>query len=142
MISPLRRRHRLMWMIIGVILPVLFLIAVFNVPEFPYDTVAKADTQHFEQAAFQEDLESFSIEIGKNNDGSIELSFDLKKAFNSPAVGVYISNNNDIKGAQFLFAIGDPKVYSTKLDNMSVPNNIIIYDQIHKKILSSINTTK
>ncbi|MCG8306549.1 MAG: hypothetical protein MI975_04100 [Cytophagales bacterium] len=142
MTSLLRKRHRQIWTVTGLIIPVLFLLAIFNVPDFPYNDLPLSQRPvEYESVTFRKNTDIYDLELGKMEDGSQGITVMLKKAFNSPAVGFYASDSGDMHGAKFLFAVEGPNVYTAQLTH-GTPGNIVVYDRVHKKMLESINITQ
>ncbi len=130
MISSQRKRHRFIWVMIGVLLPLLVVLAVLRTPSFPYSEKAEivAETSLPILKEIESDL--FKINLRGTSDGAEELELLLKVPLKSPSAVVFDDQQN------VLGQIGASGVYRFPIR----PANkaITIKDPIKNQIITEI----
>jgi len=130
MISSQRKRHRFIWVMIGVLLPLLVVLAVLRTPSFPYSEKAEivAETSLPILKEIESDL--FKINLRGTSDGAEELELLLKVPLKSPSAVVFDDQQN------VLGQIGASGVYSFPIRPANTA--ITIKDPIKNQIITEI----
>lgn len=118
MIAPLRKRHRIIWVLWGIFLPIAFIIITQKLQDAKFSPPKDADiTEVLEVTKFdQEKL-------------IIQLHTGIRSAYSTIKVG-----NKEGK-IQTLGVVGPAGIYEFKLDSGFIPGLIILYDELKNKEL-------
>ena len=140
MILRLRKRHLLLWLVIAVVLPALVMYALLQIPGKDYqgfNLLNEASTLPVLMAG-QSDL--FKSEIRPLQGDKYQLSIIVVEPITSPGVVVYFGGNTDNPQANYLLGrVSSRGVYYFELANVDDTRaNVILYDMIHSKVISSI----
>ena len=141
MIAAHRRRHLIIWLVIGMALPALTLAAYLLTPKFP--TLDFAD----QQIAFPELKRSvvsaqYVYKIKKNYEGGTILEIIQISRFNPASELVTISYSKKIGDQQtqrILGMMGGNSSYLFHLQDIKPPFSIMVKDTIKNEVLSRVD---
>lgn len=116
MIRPLRKYHFLIWRILAVVLPVVFILAILFRP----DSISKYDQVK----------NDFSFNVKKLTNSTAQLTVVLKNSLQVPSCLVYISSNSkDV----LLGKVDHQGSHSFEIPVDQENVTVKLYDAIHKK---------
>ena len=145
MIRPLRKRHRLIWMALLVIISILFIKSYKSPVNYPQ----KSGSYTVQPLDFVESVTAgndyYDATIGTLSSGVKVLQLDLKVPFRSPAPGVYVApenndnndSNDNIAGYRLLGRLNEVGRYEFKLDLPWDNYQLMVYDPIKKTRLET-----
>ena len=142
MIRPLRKRHRLIWMALLVIISILFIKSYKSPVNYPQ----KSGSYTVQPSDFVESVTAgndyYDAAVGTLSSGGKVLQLYLKVPFRSPAPGVYVApenndNNDNIAGYRFLGRLNEVGRYEFKLDLPWDNYQLMVYDPIKKTRLET-----
>lgn len=132
MIQSLRKQHRYIWFLWGLIIPLGFILVLFNIPNpQPGSLILKPEIV---PAAWTTVVESGKISIlkTKSDQGKADIKIELREPWRSPFVTIY---ENDIEGPNLgrIEGIGD---YYFKTQGN--PRQLVFYDEIKATVLLTV----
>jgi len=130
MISSQRKRHRWIWIIIGVVLPLLAVLAVLRTPSFPYSKTSEILTETSLPILKEIESDLFKINLRGASDNVEELELLLKVPLKSPSAVVFDDQQN------VLGQIGARGVYRFPIRPANTA--ITIKDPIKNQIITEI----
>ena len=94
MIPSLRNRHRLIWIGLSLLLPLLFVAAVLVIPQTAYqDLLPQATAEAYPTVLRSHDTEAFLFNLRENAQGQKQLEVVLKEILVTPTATVSLSGN-------------------------------------------------
>lgn len=138
MILRFRKRHRGMWLVIGSLLPVLYVIALMARPKGEASEgtqMSQLTTQVLKTIASEPELDAW---LSKDGQGNYYLEVELKKTSRSPLATFYIGlqETDKIEAYRLLGAVGAQGRQRYPLDSqlMAQPvQYLLVYDPIKKE---------
>jgi hypothetical protein len=122
MIKPLRRYHFVLWRLLAVVMPVLFVSAIWLRPDPgpDYRSVEK----------------DFSFRLHHLSDSTSRIDIDVKNSLRVPSCVVYASvTSQDL----LLGQIGQKGTYHFEIENKSHDNvQLRLYDPLHKREITTV----
>ncbi len=142
MIYKLRKRHFYFWCLLGIILPLGFLLGVMAIPDdYPLE-----EKLSWEAPAGQSTLLSENDQLKVNqvqNGNSHGLHIIVKEALMVPSVLVYLasSESSDIEEHTLLGFLDSKRDYYYKLSQplSGNGNRLILYDPLNKKVFKEMD---
>lgn len=144
----LRKRHRLMWMVIGIGLPLLCLTVIENIPIRPTANIARhscpanmtncgltGDIKHIH-------LEAFEASIAAQDSTStilVKVVQPLKSAYTLAYLGSPDQSKDDWRLLGSLEGMGDYEFQAN--ERMTGEVSITFYDVLNEEVLNSLNPT-
>lgn len=136
-----RRRHFILWLLIGLFLPVLSIVAYLLAPKFP------AMEFYGQHTAFPELKRSvvspeYVFNIKKNYEGGTTLEITQIARFNPASELVSISykkNFDDQPTQKILGMMGGDASYLFNLQEIQPPFSITVKDTIRQEVLSHVD---
>ncbi len=131
MIQPIRKRHRLIWLVLAVSLPVLFALALKQTPENPSDSnvISKQSDDFTIVRELKSETESLYLVRDRSGKPFLKIEFSVppKSAFpNVKANGKYLGTINS-ETTQYFPLSGEVEKYT-----------VVVYDEItQEEILSA-----
>lgn len=143
MIPSLRRRHRLIWILWAILLPLGFVLAIASIPRPVYHPTDTQQAEAYPEVIVKQESESISASL-REDQGLKQIELNLKKAYIAPSTYVYLSKESfeSPDQAQLLGALTSPGTYRFNLDSASSASeygSITLFDPIHNQILDSFN---
>ena len=138
MILPLQKRHRLIWSILAILLPIGCISAYWSICEIPInENTPKEVTSIGEKFNTRED-DWFKIIERKSelNDSTLyQLSIEVKKSINQSATVVYISETDNIEQETAIGQLNSKGIYYFKIpDPLQTNDNLLFYNPITKEV--------
>lgn len=145
MIYALRKRHRKMWLLLGILLPIGFIAAVLAVPEM----VVENDFDIKQPVLYSDIISSFEeedYEVHLRKDANLpgrQVEFVVKEAFKVPTVLVFFSHQETetIQNTGVLGKIGGPGSHRFNLGNIANQNPqiyLLLYDKFKEQVFKKI----
>ena len=131
MIVSLRKRHKAIWVLLSILLPLSFLLAYLKIPENVLEDVPQKQQS---MANYQDAISISFLQMESNYRCKIEVREPLTSAFTL----VYLSKNKEVEaGSSLLGSIDKMGTY-----NFSVPSEIytghpfiVLFDQLNQTII-------
>jgi hypothetical protein len=146
MIKPLRKRHRQVWALLAVLLPVGILLSWLFIPNpVPVKLVKPVSMELLPFIKYTTEKKEYKINIRANRENTVwQLEWKNKLALTVPSAVIYRvkDNNTDITKAHLIGRIearGD-HVFQLEHDSLKYHDlSLVIYDFIHEKIIDNVN---
>ena len=146
MIKPLRKRHRQVWLLLAVLLPVGIIVSWLIIPNPAAVTLLKQTTPALLPVIkYTMDKKEYAIHIRTNKENTEwQLEWKNKLALTVPSAVIYktTGNNTGIKNGQLIGRIearGD-YIFVLPQDTSGYDKlHLTIYDFIHQQTIDSIN---
>ncbi|MEO1049886.1 MAG: hypothetical protein AAFX87_04655 [Bacteroidota bacterium] len=146
MIIPLRKRHFLIWIVLGILLPIMAITAFINVQKIPPSEVTfNKQSPPLPDIKHEAQDEYVKINIRANASGEYQLETIILQPFVSASSLIYLSNSSnpaDFDQAAFVGSITAKGVYRFKIPASSINNrdmvNVIFYDKVKENIFENI----
>ena len=141
MIRPLRKRHRIIWLVLFVVVSVLF-IESYKSPGLYTEEI---DKSMIDSLSFIESVSAaganYDATVGTLQSGEKVLQLNLKVLFRSPVPGVYLApeNSNDVAEYRLLGEVNRIGNYQFKFDAGDRPYQLMVYDPVKKTKLETLN---
>lgn len=143
----LRRRHRRMWLLLAVVIPILFGWSILNIPKTAFQPEGTLADESFAKDGKVEEatIEGMTATLLKQADERY-LLIELQQPISSPAPALYQmpSANATISEAQFLGSLQDTRSHRFLLGTQDKQGSIIylkIYDTIQKETIRDFTLT-
>lgn len=137
MILPLQKRHRLVWSVLAILLPVGFISAYMAIQEIPVNSVEYEIFTNEKPFSERED-EFFKItedEIILEDSIINLLTIKIKKPINQAAAVIYISETDQVDNQKSIGQLNKVGTYMFTLeDPLQTNDNLLFYNPIHKKV--------
>ena len=145
MIKSLRKRHRQVWILLAILLPMGILLSWLVIPNpVPVKLLKPVSMELLPIIKYTTEKEEYRINIRTNRENTAwQLEWKNKLALTVPSAVIYQvkDNNNDITKAQLIGRIeakGD-YLFPLKLDSLKQQDfRFLLYDFIHAKIIDSL----
>ena len=138
MILPLQKRHRLVWSVLAILLPIGFISAYMAIQEVPVNMTEEEKLYSAEKPFGEREDEFFKItEEESTFEGSIIniLIIEIKKPINQAATVIYISETDQIDNQKAIGQLDKTGTYIFMLqDPLQTNDNILFYNPIHKEV--------
>ena len=141
MIRPLRKRHRLIWIVLSVIIPILFIKSYRSTSAFPKENAdISTDPLVFVESKTAKS-DHYSAMVGTLKSGEKVLQLELKALFRSPAPGVYLVPENKDNVADYRLLGEVNKIGSYQFEFKVADDNyqLTVYDPIKRINLETFN---
>lgn len=146
MIKPLRKRHRQVWILLAILLPVGILLSWLVIPNpVPVKLLKPVTIQLLPVIKYTTEKKEYRVNIRTNKENTEwQLEWKNKLALTVPSAVIYQVKDNepDITKAQLVGRIeakGD-YVFQLKQDLLKQQDfSFVIYDFIHEKIIDNVN---
>ena len=141
MIKPLRKRHRIIWLVLFVVVSVLFIESYKS----PGLYTEENDKSMIDSLSFIESVSAaganYDATVGTLQSGEKVLQLNLKVLFRSPVPGVYLvpENSNDVAEYRLLGEVNRIGNYQFKFDAGDRPYQLMVYDPVKKTKLETLN---
>ncbi len=147
MVPELRKRHKWMWLILTILLPMGFITAYSLIPQIP-ETVSqnlpaiKPTPLSKIQSIHQ--IPQFDVSLREgNNMGLKQVEVVVKTPSNRPSTHLYLSDKSskDIEEAQFLGILGSKGIYRFNLNPSLTYQNafvVLFYDKIAGEVFEEV----
>lgn len=137
MILPLQKRHRLIWTILAIVLPIGFVSAYFAIQETPTNETEE-EIQVFGAISSQLSDQYFNIIERKDErtDSTIyHLIVKVLKPIRQSSSVIYISETENIKDGRAIGLVNQQGKYVFDIqDPMQTNDKILFYNSINKEI--------
>lgn len=145
MIKSLRKRHRQVWILLAVLLPVGILFSWLVIPNpVPVKILKPVSMELLPVIKYTTEKREYKINIRTNNENTAwQLEWKNKLALRVPSAVIYRvkDSNSDITKAQLIGRIeakGD-YLFQLKPDSLRQQDfGFLLYDFIHEKIIDSL----
>ncbi len=141
MIAALRKRHYLIWAVIGILIPVLAVIAYLKAPTIPTDEFASRKTT-FPELLRSVVSENYVFNLKKNYAGGLMLEVMQISDINptSELVTIKYSKNYSKKKTDAVMGMmGGDKIYQFNMKDVQIPFSVTVTDTIKHQILADIS---
>lgn len=146
MIKPLRKRHRQVWILLAILLPVGILLSWLAIPNpVPVKLLKPVSMELLPVIKYTTEKKEYKINIRTNSENTAwQLEWRNKLALAVPSAVIYQvkGNNTEITKAQLIGRIearGD-YVFQLKRDFVKQQGlSFLVYDFIHEKIIDNVN---
>ncbi len=147
MITSLRKRHRFIWSLWAILLPLGFIAALMVIPDFPHQSlVDKSLPDAYETIVREIDGEDYKVNIRKDQAEHYQLELFLKEPVQSPAPTLYLSpdGSNQLEGSIFVANIGGTGLYRFPLEKSKLADaqGIFFHCNVAEHVVKTIPFSK
>jgi hypothetical protein len=137
----LRKRHRISWLLIAFILPMLILISWLSIPRLePVKAISIDLPEAFPISINKIERRAYTVQLRKNNSGELQLEWTNKVPLKVPTAVIY--RVTDRHNKQLIGRIETRRTYRFSIQPESSSNNTFrfeLYDFIHQQIIDTLN---
>lgn len=147
MVPELRKRHRWMWLILTILLPMGFITAYSLIPQIP-EPISKnlpaLKPSPLSKIQSIHQIPQFDVSLREdNNMGLKQIEVVVKTPSNRPSTHLYLSDKSSkgIERAQFLGVLGSKGIYRFNLNPAMTYQNalvVLFYDKIADEIFEEV----
>ncbi len=142
MTPALRKTHRLIWMILPLLFPLLFWATISQKPSPALETtLAKETPPALAKVWKSQNRIDFLFNLRQANSGEMQVEVILKKPLSNPSAGVVYTADVNTSRPQILGELGAQDLYRFPLPSTAISDSlshqIDIYDAIKKEKLAS-----
>ena len=140
MIIQLRRRHYYTWLILAVLLPILVLLAYFNIPENAESNFNRQGILPYEKVLKSKKTDDLEAKIRVNSKQNFQLELTILKPIEGAANQVFVANSSQKTSKVLIGSIESTGVYRFPLPDSlgKSPISLIIFDVIKQKEILKI----
>ena len=145
MVRSLRKRHQFFWLIIAVLLPINFALAVYLIPPFPFQNRIDTEIPDALPLIIREiDHENYKLNLRSDDHENYQVELFIKKPLKSPAPALFLDKkgNNKISDSDFIGNLGSRGLYRFSLPNPKDAKGVFVYCNIAQHPVEIISLEK
>jgi len=132
MIYPLRKRHFIYWIVLAVVLPMLFIMALLAIQKEEFGATQGITNPHLEELG----ADDWIVVKSKIVDKQPETEIILKRSVSAPSILVY-AGSGTVENSVLIGSMNAPGIYHYPVQVIK-GNSVILYDPIKATILHKL----
>ena len=130
----LQKRHRLIWVLLAILLPIGFVSAYLVIPS--------PTTQPYKATVSEAVIGEDNLASVHYNSTTSSLQVVLKKALTTPSTTLFLSNDETITNATLIGSLSSKKAYAFSLPKALSNTHLLFYDGIKQEVYHHIKFHK